>query len=63
MWPLGTQVDLENLIPNAFARTDEIHLESRGGSDLPQEDMALEEDMDNFEELMPEFLQPVYDGC
>lgn len=69
VWPRRTQVEVEEMVRDAFARADDIHhdVERDPGSPVnnPIEDLEQNVDMEvgNMEELLQESTQPLYEGC
>ena len=70
MWPPRTQVEVENMVQDAFQRADELHdaIGGVGVQGIPDfhgtaSEEAVEENMATMEALVEESTQPVYEGC
>lgn len=70
VWPPQTEVQVQDMVQDAFARANEIHDNEAGFDKNPllrdngnALDGSVEVNMANMEELIQENIQPLYEGC
>jgi hypothetical protein len=63
VWPPRENVKVEDLVHDAFARTDEIHAAVSGNTVqpevIPNNEEAMQVDADDMDEILRETTQPV----
>lgn len=69
MWPPRTQVEVEDMVNDAFIRAEEIHAAAVAGDndpgDLPNDPVEEYDggNLDAMEDLIQQSTEPLYDGC